>query len=141
MFGQTKSKIKVDRATNEDFAKALPVEMTCRTGFNNIKGDRNESGKKDYIHVKTEKSYVKYLVTGCTWNEKGDLITISARPVKPTAGTEVDEEDEELAMWNRRLESVEQAIDSNEVDGEALEVLEERKKEIEEVIESIEQRA
>jgi len=113
MFG-----ISVDKATNNDYKNAKPTELFCKTGFNNIKGKGNEQGKNDYVHIKTEKSFVKFKVIDILKDEAGNITSIKMRPVKPTAGKEVEPEvdprEKEIKELKAKIEGLER--DRNDYD-------------------------
>ena len=64
------------------------LEMLCRSGFENVKGQYNEGDLKDWFHIKFNKSYVKYLVTRADKNAFGHLV-VTLRKIKFDDSSEV----------------------------------------------------
>ena len=59
------------------------IEVTCRSGWENIKAQDNEDGLEDYAHVKLNKGYVTYKIVGAHCNDVGQ-VSLSLRKIKAT---------------------------------------------------------
>lgn len=124
------SEFIIDKATGEEFEKApATLELTCRTGFENIKGQENEEGKNDYLHVKMDKRYVTYKVVGCHTNEEGQISMSLRKVLAKTTGVNgsiglSQEKRDELEL---ELEGINDDI--NSIEGEKSD-MEKRKTEI-----------
>lgn len=105
--------VAIPKVTVEEFVNApQSIELICRTGFENIKGQENVEGKADYVHIKLGKSFVTYKIVGAHNNDRGQ-VSISARKIKASvevagndAAPEVDEKEEEKAEIRADIEAL-----------------------------------
>ena len=57
------------------------IELTCRSGWENIKAQDNEEGLQDYAHVKLDRGFVTYKIVGAHCNDIGQ-VSLSLRKIK-----------------------------------------------------------
>jgi len=78
------SKNVMPKVTVEEFnSSPETIEVTCRSGWENIKAQDNEDGLEDYAHVKLNKGYVTYKIVGAHCNDIGQ-VSLSLRKIKAT---------------------------------------------------------
>lgn len=117
MFGSNEGKNVMPKVSVEEFnSSPETIEVTCRSGWENIKAQDNEDGLQDYAHVKLGKGYVTYKIVGAHCNDVGQ-VSLSLRKIKATQvvlDPKVEAEKaakreachEEISRLNSQLESL-----------------------------------
>jgi len=77
----TNKNLVIPQVIVEDYNNAPEtIEMTCRSGWENIKGQDNEGDLEDFGAIKLNKSYVTYKIVGMHKNEQGQ-VSLSLRKI------------------------------------------------------------